>query len=832
VKYPLLLACAAGTIQAATPRPNIVFVLMDDLGYSELGCYGNTFNETPNLDALASQGMRLTNAYSAQTVSSPTRAALMTGYYPQRTGIVDYLRPNDTLHLNEACTTLPEMLKAQGYSTALIGKWHLTGYVAAGAPYESSPDKHGFDFVALSEKEGIGDGTYFHPYHFNKDIEKLLAPQHEFLVDRINRQAVDYIATQDTSKPFFLMISHYAVHTQLHGKPEDVERFAAKPGAGRSNPGRNNPQNDPYLKWPSDYAAARNNPHLAAQLYTADQGVGLIINELRRKGLYENTIIIFTSDNGGETRVTSNAPLRDGKSSLYEGGVRIPMIVSAPGLLLGGRISNEPFITFDFYPTLCQILGVKNPGVEFDGRSAWDTWKNPSAKASERPLFWHYPLDEPHFLGGRSCGSVRMGDWKLMEFFDSGEKELYNLRDDQGEERNLLNENPAIVEKLYNMMLEWRKDVGAQIKGVQMKNQQKLKAGILKEPFGQYNGRPVELYTLSNKNGIVVKVTNYGGIITELHVPDRNGEMGDVVLGFDHLAGYLSPEYKTNNPYFGAIIGRFCTRIAKGKFTLDGVEYTLSTNDGENHLHGGNTGFNAVVWNAKPVESLDGNTLELTYTSKDMEEGYPGNLKVTVTYTLTNNNELKIDYHAVTDKATPCNLTNHSYFNLSAGKQPTIADHELVIFAGKYTEMDGNWIPTGKLSEVANTPMDFTTPHKIGERIHADFNQLKHDRGGYAHSWELYNKDGSPALVTTLYEPESGRYMEVFTTEPAMHFYAGSYLDGTLIGKNNVTYLMYSGLCLETQHLPDSPNQPSFPSTILRPGEIYKTQTVFKFSTK
>ena len=357
-------------------------------------------------------------------------------------------------------------------------------------------------------------------------------------------------------------------------------------------------------------------------------------------------------------------------------------------------------------------------------------------------------------------------------------------------------------------------------------------AGIVKEAFGEYNGEQVELYTLTNHNGAVMKVATYGGIITQLCVPDRKGEMGDVVLGFDQLAGYISPEYKKNNPYFGAIIGRFCTRIAKGKFTLDGVEYALATNDGENHLHGGNIGFNAVVWSAKPMESVSENALELTYTSKDMEEGYPGNLQVTVTYTLTDANELKIDYRAVTDKATPCNLTNHSYFNLSAGRQPTIAEHELVIFADKYTEMDGSWIPTGILSDVADTPMDFTAPHKIGERIHADFDQLKHGRGGYAHSWELRNHDGSPVLATTLYEPESGRFMEVFTTEPAMHFYAGSYLDGTLIGKKKMTYGQYAGLCIETQHLPDSPNQPAFPSTILRPGKMYQTQTIFKFSVK
>ena len=356
------------------------------------------------------------------------------------------------------------------------------------------------------------------------------------------------------------------------------------------------------------------------------------------------------------------------------------------------------------------------------------------------------------------------------------------------------------------------------------------KVGIEKEVFGTYNGQQVDRYILTNNNGVQMKVITYGGIITELHVPDRNGDMGDVVLGFDQFAGYLSPEYKKNNPYFGAIIGRYCTRIAKGKFTLDDVEYTLATNDGENHLHGGNIGFNDVLWKAKPVESANSNAIELTYTSKDMEEGYPGNLQVTVTYTLTDSNEVKIDYHAVTDKATPCNLTNHSYFNLSAGKQPTIVDHVLMILADQFAEMTNTLVTTGNLIDVAGTPMNFTTPHKVGERIDADYDQLKPGRG-YAHSWSLRNREGTLALATTLYEPLSGRYLEVFTTEPAMHFYAGTYLDGTLTGKNNIRYVKCAGLCFESQHLPD-PNQTNFPSTILRPGETYQTQTIFRFSVK
>lgn len=361
-------------------------------------------------------------------------------------------------------------------------------------------------------------------------------------------------------------------------------------------------------------------------------------------------------------------------------------------------------------------------------------------------------------------------------------------------------------------------------------SRQRNKGSIIEETFGEYNGQSVKRYTLTNNSGVMMKVITYGGIITELHVPDRNGEMGDVVLGFDQLSDYISPEYKNNNPYFGSIVGRYCTRITKGKFTLDGVEYTLSINDGENHLHGGITGFNAVIWAANPIEKVGSNALELTYTSKNGEEGYPGNLQVTVTYTLTDANELIIDYRAVTDKATPCNLTNHSYFNLSAGKISTIKDHYLVILADQFAEMTNDLCTTGNLIDVAGTPMDFTTSRKIGEFIDADYAQLKPGRG-YAHSWNLRNNVDSLALAATLYEPESGRFMEVLTTEPAMHFYAGTYLDGTLTGKNNTRYVKCAGLCFETQHLPD-PNQMSFPSTILRPDEIYQSQTIFRLSVK
>lgn len=463
----LALAGVSPAILSAAPKekkqPNIIFILADDLGYSELGCFGNTFNETPNIDKLAQNGIRFTNAYTGQTVSSPTRASLMTGLYPARTGIIDYLRPDDTLHLSESYTTMPEALKGAGYHTCIIGKWHLTGYKRGGAPYESSPDKHGFDEVILSENQGIGNGTYFHPYEFNQDVEKSLTDSKEFLVDRLNYEATNYIGKQKKDAPFFLYLSHYAVHTQVHGKPEDVEYFRRKANAGKSAPSKNNPENDPYKKWPADYRANKNNPHLAAQLKVLDKGVGDIVAKLKEKGLFENTIIIFTSDNGGELNVTTNAPLRGGKSYLYEGGIKVRAIVSAPAMLPKGKTINENIITFDYLPTFCDMLKIdtKNISQKMDGVSLWPLITGEKKSLDPRPLFWHYPLKEPHFLGGRSSAAVQWENWKLVQFYDSGEMELYNLKNDMSETKNVISGHQEIAGELMKKLNAWRKDVGA-----------------------------------------------------------------------------------------------------------------------------------------------------------------------------------------------------------------------------------------------------------------------------------------------------------------------------------------------------------------------------------
>lgn len=334
----------------------------------------------------------------------------------------------------------------------------------------------------------------------------------------------------------------------------------------------------------------------------------------------------------------------------------------------------------------------------------------------------------------------------------------------------------------------------------------------------------VKRFTLKNEKGMEVSIITYGGIITTLKVPNKNGVSEDVVLGYNSLA-----DYEKATPYFGALIGRYGNRIAKGKFSIDGNEYSLETNDSLNHLHGGVKGFDKVVWTAEVLK--DKGALKLSYLSKDMEEGYPGNLNTEVTYTLTNDNTLEVAYQATTDKKTIVNLTQHSYFNLSGDFSKTILDHIVTINADKFIPVDETLIPTGELKDVANTPFDFREPKTIGQEINAENEQLK--RGlGYDHCWVLNNQNEGMRFTSSAYEPNSGRLLEIFSNEPGIQLYTGNFLDGTLPNKQEGTYAHRTGFCLETQHYPDSPNQKDFPSTILNPGETYKTKTSFKFSIK
>ena len=341
------------------------------------------------------------------------------------------------------------------------------------------------------------------------------------------------------------------------------------------------------------------------------------------------------------------------------------------------------------------------------------------------------------------------------------------------------------------------------------------------------DGEQVYLYTLTNKNGLEAAISTYGGAVVSLKVPDRDGKLADVVLGYDSLDGYVN-----DKSYFGAIIGRYGNRIGHAEFTLDGKTYKLAKNNGENTLHGGIKGFNKAVWTAKEIPAKDGQALELTYLSKDGEEGFPGNLHVRVIYTLNDANELKIDYSATTDKNTVVNLTSHSYFNLSGAGSGDILGDILMIEADKFTPVDSGLIPTGELRDVAGTPFDFRKPTAIGARINEDNEQLKL-AGGYDHNFVLRRKPGAPiSLAARVVDPKRGRVLEVWTDQPGMQFYTGNFLDGSAHGKGGIAYTKRSAFCLETHHFPDSPNKPSFPSTELKPGERYHTTTIYKFSTE
>jgi aldose 1-epimerase len=351
---------------------------------------------------------------------------------------------------------------------------------------------------------------------------------------------------------------------------------------------------------------------------------------------------------------------------------------------------------------------------------------------------------------------------------------------------------------------------------------------ITRTSFGKTtDGQSVDIYTLRNRRGMEARITNYGGIVVSLTAPDRNGKYADVVLGYNDLDTYMRPPF----PYFGAIVGRYGNRIAKGRFTLNGVEYKLAVNNGENHLHGGLKGFDKVVWTAHEMRTPAGPALALTYLSKDGEEGYPGNLRARVVYTLTNNNELKIDYTESTDKDTVTNLTHHSYFNLKGEGNGDILEHVVVLRASRFIPTDAGSIPTGEIRNVAGTPFDFMKANTIAARINNDDEQLKFGNG-YDHTWIIEGRMGTLRQAAIVYEPTTGRELEVWTTEPGVQFYTGNFLDAAIIGKSGKPYPPRSGFCLETQHYPDSPNKPNFPTTTLRKGATYRSTTIYRFLSR
>ncbi|MBA2491500.1 MAG: sulfatase [Gammaproteobacteria bacterium] len=421
------------TRKGVARKPNIILILADDLGYGALGSYGNRFNETPNLDRLAREGLRFRDAYASATVCSPTRAALMIGQHPARSGITNYLEGDDVKFLSPSYITLNQRMKSAGYTTGLGGKWHLTGdyHKRRGAP-----QSHHWDEVILSETDHISLGDYFAPYFFMPGV-KAREPN-EYLTDRLNFEAVDFIR-RHKDKPFFLYLSHYAPHTNLAAKPDIVARYKRKPGAGGKG----------------------KNPVLAAMIESIDDGVGGILRTLKILGLDDDTLVIFTSDNGGETNVTTNAPLRAGKSWLYEGGIRVPLVMRYPVGIRAGAASHVPVVTHDHYMTLMELANVRASNQQpTDGVSLAPLFAGRD-QIKRDALYWHYPLAEPHFLGGRSAAAMRHDNYKLIEFLDTGEMELYNLAEDIGESKNLARAMPDKVMELHDMMEDWREWIGA-----------------------------------------------------------------------------------------------------------------------------------------------------------------------------------------------------------------------------------------------------------------------------------------------------------------------------------------------------------------------------------
>lgn len=426
--------------ESPVSKPNIIFILGDDVGWHELGCYGNTYNETPNLDALASAGMRFTDAYASAPVCSPYRASLMTGQYPARVGIHRWFEGNDSKYLSRSYTTMAEQFKKTGYATGIVGKWHLSGYLQSGAPYEVPPTEHGFDENLVAANKYIANGSYWYPYSviMNPPIPEIDPPldpkyDNEYLVDRCNYAAVDFIE-RHKEEPFFLYLSHYAVHTVLNGKPDLVRHFEGKSDSGTGI-------------WAND-----NNPHLAAQLFSIDEGVGQIVSKLKEHNLLENTLLVFMGDNGGENKVTTNGPLRDGKQSLYEGGIRVPLIMSWASHIQAGSVTREPVVCCDFLPTFSELTNTPLPvGQPMDGVSLAPLLTQPTAVLDRSDLYWHYPYNK--------MSAIRSREWKLIEHLGTGKIELFHLPTDLSEQNDQSKVHPDIAGSLFRKLKQWRTSI-------------------------------------------------------------------------------------------------------------------------------------------------------------------------------------------------------------------------------------------------------------------------------------------------------------------------------------------------------------------------------------
>ncbi len=783
-------------------QPNVLFIYIDDMGYGDLSCYGGDFTPTPNIDRLAEQGARFEQYYSASPVSSASRCGLLTGNFPIEYGINTYLsdrRYNRNCEqvdfLDPSAPTIIHAFQDAGYTTAHIGKWHLGG----GRDVDNAPSitEYGFDSYLSTYESPDPDPAITSTdwiWHERDSVQRW--KRTEYFVNK----SIEFLK-ENGDKPFYLNLWPDDIHTPW--VPEAL-----------------------YYDNPDSWVEERTMTPVIAE---TDKQIGRLLDYLDESGLAENTIVVITSDNGPENsmKYRRTAGLRGVKNSVFEGGIRMPFIVRYPGKIKPGTLNKESVLSaLDLYPSLCDMAGVEmQEGYQGDGENRSDIILGNSTEDRSGDLMWDFgrnsffrsPSNEyfqsPHL-------AIRRGDWKLLVNGDGSNAMLFNLKEDVAESTNVIEENSKIAEELKTKVLEWYN-----------KNKDNAKLALDKPallPASNFettiDEKSVKLYTLKNSKGMTMQVTNFGAKVVALWVDDINGKWNDVVLGYENIDRYVN---NNGERFLGSTIGRYGNRIADGKFTLDGKEYTLSTYNNGQCLHGGDKGFDKVVWD---VESVTDNEIVFRYLSKDMEEGFPGNLDVKMTYTITEDNEFKIVHHATTDKRTPVNLTHHSFFNLHGEGVGSINDHIVTINADQYTPVDEVLIPIGYNVPVKNTPFDFRKPKAISTDVECKCEQMVFG-GGYDHNFVINRKtENEVESVATVYDPISGRVLEVLSSEPGLQFYGGNFFDGKCIGKSGKPYNYRASFAMETQHFPDSPNQPSFPSTILNPDEEYSHTCIYRFS--
>lgn len=841
-----------GFAARSAERPNILFCIMDDASWAHMGAYGCEWVDTPAFDRLAEEGLLFRNAYTPNAKCAPSRSCILTG----RNSWQLEEAANHVLDFPAKFRTFPEVLLENGYATGRTGKGWAPGNPGAinGRPRELI----GRDW---SELEAPPPASGMSGIDYAANFER-------FLDSVEDRPWFFWFGAQEPHRHY-----EYGSGARAGKKLSDIDRVPAF--------------------WPDNETVRNDLLDYALEIEHADAHLGRMIRMLEARGLLENTVVLMTSDNGmpfprckaQEYEYSNHMPL----------AVRWPKGIARPGRSIDDMVSfidfaptflelaGIPFAASGMQPSPGRSLtdifcsekdGQVNPARDFVliGKERHDYSRPNNAGYPIRGIvgkdhlyLYNYALDrwpagnpelgyldcdgsptKTLILDQRRAGrETNYWDWSFGK--RTVHEELYEIADDPD-----CMENLAAAEKAGALKREMRARMEAALK--EQDDPRMAGNGAVFDTYGysvphgwnfyerfmqgeftpettgwvnpsDYEEGPLEptdgTVVLENGSGMQVALCSYGARIMKMAVPDRNGHLADVVLGYNTVDAYKTAHKK---PYFGCAVGRFAGRIAVGRFSLDGQEYRLAVNNGPNHNHGGIVGFDKVEWAAEPIP----NGVRYRYESRDGEEGYPGNLRVSVTYTLTERNELVVEYRATTDKATPLNLTNHSYFNLAGEGAPTVLEHELRIHADAFLEIGETSVPTGRILPVAGTPFDFRTPKAVGRDIEGCHQQLQFG-SGYDHTFVL---KGDGEIVAELHDPSSGRVMQVETTEPGLQLYTANFLAGDLVGKSGKPYLRRSALCLEAQHFPDSPNQPHFPGTILRPGEEFKSRTLYRFSIR